>query len=79
MEKIFESMKFADININVCGCQFKAQRSFWPREVHFSLPCSNTKQKKFWRSIGIEDIEPDVFKVILHFLYTGRLSGKNGV
>ncbi len=77
MEKIFESMKFADININVCGCQFKAHKIILTtRSPFFAAMFEHQTEENLTNQVDIEDIKPDVFQELLHFIYTGRLSRK---
>jgi speckle-type POZ protein len=75
MENIFETMKFADITLYVCGCQFRAHKIILAtRSPFFAAMFQYQTEDYFSEPVEIEDVEPLVFREILHFISTGRLS-----
>ncbi len=43
---LYDDMQFSDVNFNIGGREFLAQKSFWPLEANTSLPCSDIRPKK---------------------------------
>ena len=68
-------MQFSDVVFNVDGREFPAHKSILSVrcEVLAAMFQDPTKENST-HQVKIEDIEPEVFQVLLHFLYTGRLN-----
>jgi speckle-type POZ protein len=68
-------MKFSDVIFNIGTRQFPAHKSILAsRSEVFEAMFTHSTKEKLTNRIDIEDIEPEVFQELLHFIYTGRLS-----
>ena len=75
LEGLFEEMKFSDVIFNIGPRQFPAHKSILAaRSEVFEAMFTHSTKEKLTNRIDIEDIEPEVFQELLHFIYTGRLS-----
>ena len=78
LEDLFENMKYSDIIVNVRVREFKAHKTILAtRSSYFAAMFDHPTKENFdhrSNQIEIDDIEPDVFREILRFIYTGRAS-----
>jgi speckle-type POZ protein len=67
-------MQFSDIIFKVRGCEFPAHKSILSvRSEVFAAMFQHPTKENLTNQIKIEDIEPDVFRELLRFIYTGRV------
>jgi speckle-type POZ protein len=74
LKKLFEKMQFSDVVFNVDGREFPAHKSILAVgcEVLAAMFQDPTKEN-LKNQIEIEN-EPEIFKELLRFIYTGRLN-----
>ncbi len=75
LDGLFNNMQFSDVNFNIGGRDFPAHKSILAtRSEVFAAMFQHPMKEQSTNQIKIEDIEPEVFKELLRFIYTGRLS-----
>lgn len=73
-DKLFDTKIFADVTIVVKGVEFSAHKAILSaRYEYFALLFSSWKEASE-NKITLQNIEPEVFEIILEFIYKGRLS-----
>ncbi|KAJ3670787.1 hypothetical protein LUZ60_008213 [Juncus effusus] len=73
--QLFEAGEGADATFKVRGQSFKAHKFMLAaRSPVFRAQFFGPMNKKRKRSITIDDIEPEVFKIFLHFIYSDSLT-----
>ena len=76
-EDLFKSMEFSDVTFNVSGQQFPAHKAILSaRSRVFSAMFQHPMRERLTSVVNIPDIEPDVFKELLHYIYTGEVPSK---
>ena len=74
LEGLFDSMQFSDVNFNIGGRDFPAHKNILSaRSDVFAAMFHHPTKENLTNQIKIEDIEPDVFRELLRFIYTGRV------
>jgi speckle-type POZ protein len=77
LEDLFENMKYADVTLNVGAHKFQAHKSLLAsRSKVFAAMFEHATKEKQSNQVEIEDIRHDVFRELLRFIYTGRVSSK---
>ena len=73
--KLFGDEKFSDIKITCGGEVFHCHRSILSvRSPVFEAMFQSDMVENISRTVDIKDIKPEVFKEMLHFIYTGVIS-----
>ena len=73
-QELFENMKHSDVTINVTGQQFRAHKVILAtRSPVFGAMFEHPSKENMIGIVDIVDIEPDVFKELLRFIYTGEV------
>uniref|UniRef100_A0ACD5V197 Uncharacterized protein n=1 Tax=Avena sativa TaxID=4498 RepID=A0ACD5V197_AVESA len=79
LERMLRDGKGTDVTIHVRGQAFRAHRCVLAaRSPVFDGELFGPMKRKDTESIGIEDMEPMVFELLLHFIYTDSLPDDNG-
>ncbi|XP_046648372.1 speckle-type POZ protein B-like [Daphnia pulicaria] len=75
IEELFDDISFSDVIFKVGGSEFPAHKIILAArsEVFYAMFQHPTKEKST-NHVEIEDIEPEIFKELLRFIYTGRLT-----
>jgi speckle-type POZ protein len=74
LEGLFDSMQFSDVIFHIGGREFPAHKSILAaRSEIFAAMFQHQTKENLTNQISIEDIEPEIFKELLRFIYTGRL------
>lgn len=77
LEKLFENMKYADVTFITSGRKFLAHKAILAsRSPVFDAMFEHPTKEKLSNQVEITDIHPDVFRELLRFIYTGRLTLK---
>ncbi|KAI4489125.1 hypothetical protein M0804_004623 [Polistes exclamans] len=72
LHNIYTEKRFTDVKINVKGREFSVHKALIRRcSILFEI-IKNNQNKRNRNSVEITDIEPDIFEVILKFLYLGE-------
>ena len=72
--KLFENMELSDVTFNVCDQQFPAHKNILAaRSPVFSAMFQHPSKEKMTGVVDVPDIEPDVFKELLRYIYTGEV------
>lgn len=80
MLTLLQSGAYSDVTFNVAGKSFKAHRNILvTRCKYFEAIFEGGFQESTSPEFEIIDVEPDVFAVILHFIYTGALPDSIGI
>ena len=76
-EKLFENTEHSDVAFNV-GCQkFQAHKNILvTRSPVFAAMFKHPSKEKLLGIVDVPDIDPEVFKVLLRYIYTGKVSLK---
>ena len=75
LQGLFDEMKFSDVVFNINGHEFPAHKLIIAtRSAVFADMFQYPPKEFFTTRITIEDIEPEIFKELLRFIYTGRLT-----
>jgi speckle-type POZ protein len=75
LDGLFNSMQFSDVILNIRGREFPAHKNILSaRSKYFAAMFKHPMKEQSTNQIKIEDIEPEVFQELLHFIYTGRIS-----
>ncbi len=75
LEKLFNKMAFNDVKFNIGGRSFPAHKSILAtRSEVFAAMFQHPMKEQSTNQIEIEDIKPEVFRELLRFIYTGRVS-----
>ena len=73
-EELFDSMPSSDVNFNIGGRDFPAHKLILAtRSKYFAAMFQHPTKENLTNRIVIEDIEPEVFDLLLRFIYTGRV------
>lgn len=71
-QELFREMKFSDVIFVIRGREFPAHKAILAsRSKMFATMFENNDN--LINIVEIEDVEPDVFHELLHFIYTGRV------
>ncbi|KAH7969700.1 speckle-type POZ protein [Rhipicephalus sanguineus] len=74
LEWLLESKNYADVTFKVGDETFQAHRGILAaRSLAFRLMLEHPLEEAAPREVIVKDVEPEVFAVILSFLYTGRV------
>ncbi|KAL2724424.1 speckle-type POZ protein B-like [Vespula squamosa] len=76
IRKIYEDKIFADIKINVQDKEFWAHKMILSQSTVFAAMFSHEMQENIENVINIKDIDPELFEVVLKFLYTNEINIK---
>jgi speckle-type POZ protein len=74
LQNMLKEGKGADVMFSVCGQLFHAHR--WllaARSSVFEAELTGPMKEKATKSIKVEEIQPQIFKAILHFVYTDTI------
>jgi speckle-type POZ protein len=72
--KLFDDMTLSDVNFNIGGCDFSAHKSILSaRSDVFASMFKHPMEEQSSNQVKIKDIDPDVFQMMLRFIYTGRV------
>ena len=72
--KLFENMELSEVTFNVRGQEFPAHKNILAaRSQVFSAMFQHPSKEKMTGVVDVPDIEPDVFKELLRYLYTGEV------
>jgi speckle-type POZ protein len=75
LEGLLNGMQFSDVVFNIHGHEFPAHKLILAtRSEVFAAMFQHPTKENLSNQITIEDIEPEIFKELLRFIYTGRLS-----
>lgn len=70
---LLESEKFADVVLHVSGKEFRAQKAILAaRSPVFAAMFEHDTSERAHSRVDIPDVDPDVFREMLRFVYTGR-------
>uniref|UniRef100_A0A3B3SF63 Speckle type BTB/POZ protein like n=1 Tax=Paramormyrops kingsleyae TaxID=1676925 RepID=A0A3B3SF63_9TELE len=70
---LWEFSRFTDCSLYVCGQEFKAHKSILAaRSPVFNAMFEHEMEESKKNRVDISDIEPDVFKEMMSFIYTGK-------
>lgn len=70
---LLESQKFADVVLHVSGKEFCAQKAVLAaRSPVFAAMFEHDTIERTQNRVDIPDVDPDVFRDLLQFIYTGR-------
>ena len=73
-EKLFENVELSDITFNVCSQQFPAHKLILvTRSQVFAAMFQHPSKEKLSGVVDVPDIEPNVFKELLRYMYTGEV------
>ena len=76
-EELFESKKFSDVTFNVRGQKLAAHKAILSaRSPVFAAMFQHPTKETLTGSVDVHDIEPEVFKIMLRFIYTGQVVSK---
>jgi speckle-type POZ protein len=71
---LFDDMQFSDVNFNIGGREFPAHKVILSaRSQYFAAMFQHPMKENSTNQVKIDDIEPEVFDQLLHFIYTGRV------
>ena len=71
---LFENMKHSDVTINVTGQQFRAHKVILAtRSPVFAAMFEHPSKENMTGIVDIADIEVNVFKELLRYIYTGQV------
>ena len=75
LKKLFESMKFSDITFKVRGQEFQAHKNILSTRspVFAAMFEHQTMSENVTGIVDVVDVEPEVFKIMLCYIYTGQL------
>jgi hypothetical protein len=74
-QELFDDMSFSDVIFKVGGSEFPAHKIVLAaRSEVFKAMFQHPTKEKSTNHVEIEDIEPEIFKELLRFIYTGRLT-----
>lgn len=75
LEEMLSDTRLSDVTFVIGSRQFKAHKTILAtRSKVFEAMFAHQTSENLTNRVVIEDIEPDVFRVLLHFIYTGRVS-----
>jgi speckle-type POZ protein len=73
--ELFDKMPSSDVNFNIGDRQFPAHKNILAaRSEVFEAMFKHPTKENLTNQIKIDDIKPEVFQELLHFIYTGRVS-----
>ena len=74
LEGLFDSMQFSDVVFHIDGREFPAHKNILAsRSEVFAAMFQHPTTENLTNKIKIEDIEPEIFRELLRFIYTGRI------
>ena len=74
LEGLFDRMEFSDVVFNIGGREFPAHKNILAsRSEVFAAMFQHPTTENLTNKIKIEDIEPEIFRELLRFIYTGRI------
>jgi speckle-type POZ protein len=77
LEELFHDMSFSDVIFKVGGSEFPAHKIVLAaRSEVFKAMFQHATKEKSTNHVEIEDIEPEIFKELLRFIYTGCLTAE---
>jgi speckle-type POZ protein len=77
LEELFHDMSFSDVIFKVGGSEFPAHKIVLAaRSEVFKAMFQHPTKEKSTNHVEIEDIEPEIFKELLRFIYTGCLTAE---
>lgn len=80
LQSLVDGQKFGDVTIHIGNQRFLAYKGILSaRSPVFASMFEHQMQENIENSVSISDIKPEVFKVLLHYIYTDQLSGLNAV
>lgn len=75
LEGLLDNTKFSDFTFALRGREFKVHKAILAsRSEVFEAMFEHPFKENLTNRVEIEDIEPDVFHVLLRFIYTGQVS-----
>jgi speckle-type POZ protein len=75
LKELFDDMSFSDVIFKVRGSEFPAHKIILAaRSEVFKAMFQHPTKEKSTNHVEIEDTEPEIFKELLRFIYTGRLT-----
>ncbi|XP_008546874.1 speckle-type POZ protein isoform X2 [Microplitis demolitor] len=70
---LFESQKFSDVTLTVCGNEFRAHKAILAaRSPVFSAMFEHEMEERKQNRVDITDVDYEVLKEMLRFIYTGK-------
>ena len=73
-EKLFENVELSDVTFNVCSQQFPAHKLILvTRSQVFAAMFQHPSKEKLSGVVDVPDIEPNVFKELLRYMYKGEV------
>lgn len=73
-EELFESKKFSDVTFNVRGQKLAAHKAILSaRSPVFAAMFQHQTKENVTGSVDVHDIEPEVFNIMLRYIYTGQV------
>ncbi|KAL1378034.1 hypothetical protein pipiens_015866 [Culex pipiens pipiens] len=78
--RFVDDQKFGDVTIQIGSRRFLAYKGILSaRSPVFASMFEHQMQENIGNSVSISDIKPDVFKELLHYIYTDQLTGLDAV
>jgi speckle-type POZ protein len=75
LEELFNDMSLSDVNFTIVDREIPAHKVILSaRSKYFAAMFQHPMKEQSTNQIKIEDTEPEVFKELLRFIYTGRVS-----
>jgi speckle-type POZ protein len=75
LEELFDDMSFSDVIFKVGGSEFPAHKIILAaRSEVFKAMFQHATKEKSTNHVEIDDTEPEIFKELLRFIYSGRLT-----
>jgi speckle-type POZ protein len=75
LEELFNDMSLSDVNFTIVDREIPAHKVILSaRSKYFAAMFKHPMREQSTNQIKIEDTEPEVFKELLRFIYTGRVS-----
>ncbi|XP_046647762.1 speckle-type POZ protein-like [Daphnia pulicaria] len=77
LEELFDDVSFSDVIFKVSGSEFPAHKIVLDaRSEVFKAMFQHPTKEKSTNHVEIEDTEPEIFKELLRFIYTGCLTAE---
>lgn len=74
ISKLFDTKKYSDVTFVVNGFEYRAHRNILSRFDYFDSMFSPSFQEGKENKISINNIAPEIFNIMLEFIYRNRLS-----
>lgn len=74
ISKLFDTKKYSDVTFVVNGLEYRAHKNILSRFDYFDSMFSSSFQEGKENKISISDIAPEIFNIMLEFIYRNRLS-----